>query len=91
MPDDHSTEAVWPVVRGTIVVTAMKPVAIFRFSPTEGPGHFGDWLDSQYIAWKVIELDRGEAVPADSRAFAGVGMAAAAGIAGHFVDVRRLA
>jgi GMP synthase-like glutamine amidotransferase len=54
--------------------TVMKPVAIFRFSPTEGPGHFGDWLDAQYIAWKVIALDRGEPVPADARAFAGVGM-----------------
>lgn len=63
-----------PVVRGTIALSVMKPVAIFRFSPTEGPGHFGDWLDSQYIAWKVIELDRREAVPADSRAFAGIGM-----------------
>jgi GMP synthase-like glutamine amidotransferase len=52
----------------------MKPVAIFRFSPTEGPGHFGDWLDSQYIAWKVIALDNGEPVPADARAFAGIGM-----------------
>jgi GMP synthase-like glutamine amidotransferase len=52
----------------------MKPVAIFRFSPTEGPGHFGDWLDSQYIAWKMIALDRGDAVPVDARAFAGIGM-----------------
>jgi len=52
----------------------MKPVAIFRFSPTEGPGHFGDWLDAQYIAWQVIALDRGDAVPADPRAFAGIGM-----------------
>jgi GMP synthase-like glutamine amidotransferase len=52
----------------------MKPVAIFRFSPTEGPGHFGDWLDAQYIAWKVIALDRDEAIPADPRAFAGIGL-----------------
>ena len=62
------------MARGTIAVTIMKPVAIFRFSPTEGPGHFGDWLDSQYIAWKVIALDRGDAVPADAGAFAGIGM-----------------
>ena len=52
----------------------MKPVAIFRFSPTEGPGHFGDWLDAQYVAWKLIALDRGEAVPVAARAFAGIGM-----------------
>ena len=52
----------------------MKPVAIFRFSPTEGPGHFGEWLDARGIPWKLIALDRGDAVPADPRAFAGIGM-----------------
>ncbi len=60
--------------RGTIAGQIMKPVAIFRFSPTEGPGHFGDWLDSQYIAWKVIAVDRGEIVPVDVHRFAGIGM-----------------
>ena len=62
------------MARGTIATAVMKPVAIFRFSPTEGPGHFADWLDAQYIAWKVIALDQGEAVPGDARAFAGIGM-----------------
>ena len=52
----------------------MKPVAIFRFSPTEGPGHFGVWLDARGIPRRLFALDRGESVPAASRAFAGIGM-----------------
>jgi len=52
----------------------MKPVAIFRFSATEGPGHFGEWLDAQGIPWELVALDHGEMVPADPRAFAGVAM-----------------
>ncbi len=52
----------------------MKPVAIFRFSPTEGPGHFGRWLDARAIPRRLFALDEGEPVPADSGAFAGIGM-----------------
>lgn len=52
----------------------MKPVAIFRFSSTEGPGHFGEWLDAQGVPRRLFALDRGERVPADSRAFSGIGM-----------------
>ncbi len=52
----------------------MKPVAIFRFSPTEGPGHFGEWLEARGIPHRLFALDRGESVPAESRAFAGIGM-----------------
>ena len=52
----------------------MKPVAIFRFSPTEGPGHFGEWLARQGIAKKLFALDCGESVPAEARNFAGIGM-----------------
>ena len=52
----------------------MKPVAIFRFSPTEGPGHFGEWLDAKGIPQRLFALDRGEPVPAEARAFAGIGM-----------------
>jgi len=52
----------------------MKPVAIFRFSPTEGPGHFAEWLGRQGIRWHVIALDRDEKVPEDPRAFSGVAM-----------------
>ena len=52
----------------------MKPVAIFRFSPTEGPGHFARWLDAHAVAWQLFALDRGDPVPTDPRAFAGIGM-----------------
>ncbi|HKE38232.1 MAG TPA: type 1 glutamine amidotransferase [Casimicrobiaceae bacterium] len=52
----------------------MKPVAIFRFSATEGPGHFGEWLDAQGIPWELVAFDHGEMVPADPRAFAGMAM-----------------
>ena len=52
----------------------MRPVAIFRFSPIKGPGHFADWLDARGIGWRLIALDEGAAVPADPRAFAGIGM-----------------
>jgi GMP synthase-like glutamine amidotransferase len=52
----------------------MRQVLIFRFSPTEGPAHFADWLDARALPWRVCALDRGEAVPDDPRAFAGVGM-----------------
>jgi len=52
----------------------VKPVAIFRFSPTEGPGHFGEWLEAQGVPKTLFALDRGEPVPADSRTFAGIGM-----------------
>ena len=50
----------------------MKPVAVFRFSDTEGPGHFATFLDAHRIAWKLVKLDEGEAVPASSEPFAGL-------------------
>jgi GMP synthase-like glutamine amidotransferase len=50
----------------------MKPVAIFRHSPTEGPGYFAIFLEQQGIPWKLIALDEGEAVPTNSEGFAGL-------------------
>jgi GMP synthase-like glutamine amidotransferase len=52
----------------------MRPVAIFRFYPTEGPGHFAEWLDAHGLPRRLIALDEGEPVPADPRAFSGIGM-----------------
>jgi GMP synthase-like glutamine amidotransferase len=52
----------------------MLPIAIFRFSPTEGPAYFADWLDARGHAWRLIALDAGEPVPASARGFAGIGM-----------------
>ena len=50
----------------------MKPVAVFRFSDTEGPGHFATFLDANRVPWKLVKLDEGDAVPASSEAFAGL-------------------
>jgi len=52
----------------------MLPIAVFRFSPTEGPAHFAEWLDAQRLPWRLVAIDRGEAVPEDPRVFAGIGM-----------------
>src|SRR5262252_1956347 len=52
----------------------MRPIAIFRFSPTEGPAYFAEWLDARGLAWNLIALDDGASVPEDPRAFAGIGM-----------------
>ncbi len=41
----------------------MRPVAIFRFSPTEGPGHFGEWLSDADDPDRTHPLDEGAAVP----------------------------
>ncbi|HVO90021.1 MAG TPA: type 1 glutamine amidotransferase [Casimicrobiaceae bacterium] len=52
----------------------MQPVAVFRFSPTEGPAHFAEWLDAHHVPWRLIAVDRGERVPTDPRQFSGIGM-----------------
>ena len=52
----------------------MLPIAIFRFSPTEGPGHFARWLDRRALPSKVVAIDEGAQVPADPRAFSGIAM-----------------
>jgi len=52
----------------------MRDVAILRFSPTEGPGYFADWLDARGIGWLLVPVDQGAAVPADPRAYAGIAM-----------------
>ena len=44
----------------------MKPVAIFRHSPTEGPGYFATYLEAHSIDWNLVKIDAGEAVPASS-------------------------
>ncbi|MEO8675392.1 MAG: type 1 glutamine amidotransferase [Casimicrobiaceae bacterium] len=52
----------------------MRPVAVLRFSPTEGPAYFAEWLDRREIAWTMVPLDAGAAVPVDPRAHAGIAM-----------------
>jgi len=50
----------------------MKPVAIFRHSPGEGPGFFATYLDAHSIDWKLVTIDAGEAVPATADEFSGL-------------------
>ena len=52
----------------------MQPVAIFRFSITEGPGYFAQWLDAHGVPRQLIALDEGQLVPLDPRAFSGIAM-----------------
>ena len=50
----------------------MKPIAIFRYTKTEGPGYFATFLDSRSIPWQLIAIDQGEAVPGDVEVFSGL-------------------
>lgn len=50
----------------------MKPVAIFRHSPGEGPGYFATFLDRHSIPWRLFKLDEGEAVPGNPAEFSGL-------------------
>jgi GMP synthase-like glutamine amidotransferase len=50
----------------------MKPVAIFRHSPTEGPGYFATFLELNHIPWTLIPIDDGASVPTDVRSFSGL-------------------
>ncbi len=42
----------------------MKPVAIFRHNPGEGPGYFATFLDGHSVPWRLVKIDEGAAVPA---------------------------
>ncbi|MEY2631380.1 MAG: hypothetical protein RIR00_34 [Pseudomonadota bacterium] len=50
----------------------MNPVAIFRHSPTEGPGYFAIFLEAHRIPWKLFAIDQGEAVPDHADGFSGL-------------------
>ncbi len=50
----------------------MKPVAIFRYTATEGPAYFATYLDSRRIPYRIFKVDAGEPVPVDASALAGV-------------------
>ena len=55
-----------------MIAAMRKPVAIFRHSPTEGPGYFATYLDARGLPWRLLRLDEGEPVPTDPRAFSGL-------------------
>jgi GMP synthase-like glutamine amidotransferase len=50
----------------------LKPVAIFRYARTEGPGHFATFLAEHGLEFTLVRLDEGEPVPADCREFCGL-------------------
>jgi len=50
----------------------MKPVAIFRHTPSEGPGYFAEFLEERGIPWQLIRIDAGDAVPQDASAYSGL-------------------
>jgi len=41
----------------------VKPVAIFRYARTEGPGHFATFLAEHGLQFRLVRLDEGEPVP----------------------------
>ena len=51
----------------------MKPVAIFRYARTEGPGHFATFLAGHGVQFTLVRLDAGEPVPDSCDAFSGLG------------------
>jgi len=50
----------------------MKPIAIFRHVPHEGPGYLGEFLDERQITWQLIAIDAGDAVPPSAEAYSGL-------------------
>lgn len=40
-----------------------KPVLIFRHMACEGPGYFGDFLDSRKIPWSLVCIDQEQPIP----------------------------
>ncbi len=52
----------------------MKPIAIIRHVPYEGPGYLEQFLQARNIPWQLIAVDGGDAIPDDCRQYAAVVM-----------------
>jgi GMP synthase-like glutamine amidotransferase len=50
----------------------LKPIAIFRHAPTEGPGYLAEFLDQRKIQWQLICIDAGDAVPQNATEYSGL-------------------
>lgn len=50
----------------------MRPIAVFRHAPSEGPGHFATVLERQGLPWRLVAIDAGDPVPQAPSAFAGL-------------------
>jgi GMP synthase-like glutamine amidotransferase len=51
----------------------MKPIAICRYAPHEGPGYFATYLSARSLPWRLVRLDEGDALPASDE-FSGLAM-----------------
>ncbi|MDP2133114.1 MAG: type 1 glutamine amidotransferase [Sulfuritalea sp.] len=50
----------------------MKPIAIFRHSPGEGPGYFATFLDRHSLPWTLFRLDDGVPPPPTPEEYSGL-------------------
>ena len=50
----------------------MKPIAIFRHSPGEGPGYFATFLDRHSLPWELFRVDDGVPPPPTPDDFSGL-------------------
>ena len=50
----------------------MKPVAVFRHTPTEGPGYFATFLQNKNIPLELIKVDEGVPIPENPSVYAGL-------------------
>ncbi|MCX7161983.1 MAG: type 1 glutamine amidotransferase [Rhodocyclales bacterium] len=50
----------------------MKPIAIFRHSPGEGPGYFATFLDRHSLPWTLFRIDDGMLPPPTADGFSGL-------------------
>jgi len=50
----------------------MKPIAVFRHSPGEGPGYFATFLDRHSLPWTLFRLDEGVVPPPAPDEFSGL-------------------
>jgi GMP synthase-like glutamine amidotransferase len=50
----------------------MRPLTIFRHIDCEGPGYLAEFLDCRSIPYRLVRIDRNEAVPTDITGSAGL-------------------
>lgn len=50
----------------------MKPIAIMRHAPSEGPGFVSDFFDQQQLPWQLHAIDAGASLPASARHCSGL-------------------
>jgi GMP synthase-like glutamine amidotransferase len=50
----------------------MKPIAIFRHFPTEGPGYFASFLSQRGASFTLIKVDEGDGIASDPARYSGL-------------------